>query len=110
MSDSEVLTTANTATLSVILTFTSVPSRVLMASVDPSTPSMVPRIRTVGAGGCCAHAAVTTVVATASETINEANLGIGVPPGFLALRDKPHAIGGIPCREQKGASFLLPCR
>src|SRR5882724_5748048 len=54
MSDSSVLTTPNTAALSVMRTFTSSPSRVLMVRTGPSTTSMVPRIRTVGA--CCAHA------------------------------------------------------
>ena len=39
-----------TATLSVIRTFMSVPSRDLIISIGPSTLSMVPRMRT---GGCC---------------------------------------------------------
>ena len=56
ISDSSVLATPNTATLSVMRTFMSVPSRDLIDSIEPSTASMVPRIRTVG--GCCAHAAV----------------------------------------------------
>src|SRR4051794_10021633 len=50
MSDSSVLATPNTATLSVMRTFMSVPSRDLIDSIGPSTASIVPRIRTVGAG------------------------------------------------------------
>ena len=65
ISDSSVLATANTATLSVMRTFMSVPSRDLIDSMAPSTASMVPRIRTVG--GCCAHAAVPSTVTKASE-------------------------------------------
>src|SRR5882724_11930423 len=67
MSDSSVFTTANTATLSVIRTFMSVPSRDLIDSIGPSTASMVPRIRTVGVGGCCAQATVPNTVAKANE-------------------------------------------
>src|SRR3954468_20088483 len=59
-----------------------------MASVCPSTPSMVPRMRT--GGGCCAHAVAMTVVTTASDAISEVSFGIGIlgiggPPGFLAV-------------------------
>src|SRR5712671_1527862 len=55
----------NTATLSVMRTFMSVPSRDLIDNMDPSTASMVPRIRTVG--GCCAHAAVPSRATKAIE-------------------------------------------
>src|SRR5882672_12448931 len=65
MSDNSVLATPNTATLSVIRTFMSVPSRDLIIRLAPSTLSMVPRIRTVG--GCCAHAAVPNTDTIISE-------------------------------------------
>ena len=54
MSDLAILVTPMTATLSVIRTFMSVPSRDFTVSIEPSTASMVPRMRTDG--GCCAHA------------------------------------------------------
>jgi hypothetical protein len=48
-------------------------------------------------------------VTTASEAINEANLGMASLPVFLALRDKPHTFNGIPCGERKYVlSALLP--
>src|ERR1700759_1292166 len=80
--DSSVLTTANTATLWVMLTFTSVPSRVLMLSVDPFTASMVPRIRTGGA--CCAQATVVrTETAASAADIQDVSFGMALPSGFL---------------------------
>src|SRR3954451_14231100 len=85
ISDNEVLTTPNTATSSVTRTFMSEPSRDLMLSIGPSTASMVPRIRTVGAG--CAHAAVTTERtvsdATSRRGINEKRFDMALPSGFL---------------------------
>src|SRR5882724_12495139 len=71
MSDSSVLTTPNTAALSVMRTFTSSPSRVLMVRSRPSTTSMVPRIRTVGA--CCAHATDPNIAmaASAAESVRD---------------------------------------
>src|SRR5579864_957857 len=68
-----------TAISSVIFTFTSLPSRVLMLSVLPSMPSMVPRMRTVG--GCWAHALTANTDITASEAasargIHEAIFGM----------------------------------
>src|SRR5215218_5718908 len=48
-------------------TFMSEPSRDLIDSTAPSTASMVPRIRTVGVGGCCAHAAAANRVTKANE-------------------------------------------
>src|SRR5216684_7324709 len=66
MSDSEALVTPVTAILSVMFTFTSLPSRDLMLSVAPSTASMVPRMRTVG--GCWADAAVTKTTANNAVT------------------------------------------
>src|SRR4051794_16253237 len=48
-------------------TFMSVPSRDLIDRTAPSTASMVPRMRTVGVGGCCAHAAAPNSVANANE-------------------------------------------
>src|SRR3954462_8145282 len=49
-----------------MFTFTSVPSRVLMARVLPSTLSMVPRMRTVGAG--CAETDTMETTAHAATT------------------------------------------
>src|SRR5215471_21648805 len=52
ISDNEALTTPRTATLSAIFTLYVVwPSRDLTVSIGPSTPSTVPRTRTVG--DCC---------------------------------------------------------
>src|SRR5690348_14707516 len=48
-------------------TFMSVPSRDLIDRTAPSTASMVPRIRTVGVGGCWAEAAAPNKVAKANE-------------------------------------------
>src|ERR1700759_4129958 len=80
--DSSVLTTANTATLSVMLTFTSLPSRVLMLKVGPSTASMVPRMRTGGA--CCAQATVVrTDSAASAAVIQDVSFGMALPFGFL---------------------------
>jgi len=86
ISDRSVLTTANTATLSVILTFTSVPSRVLIPSMLPSTLSMVPRMRTVGA--CCAKADEARMETAAKEAtsrrgIQMVGFGIGVSLRYL---------------------------
>src|SRR3984957_8008909 len=58
MSESDALTTPATCALSVSLTVTSLPSRVLTRNVLPSAFSIVPRTRT----GCCACAAVTVSI------------------------------------------------
>src|SRR5947209_12313671 len=63
-------------------TFISVPSRDLIASTGPSTASMVPRIRTVGAG--CAQAMEANSEAVSSEAaktrvIGEAIRGMAIP-------------------------------
>src|SRR5689334_805777 len=88
------------ATLSVILTFTSVPSRVLIASVLPSTASIVPRIR-VGAGACCAQADEARMEAAVNEAtirrgIHVVSFGIGNPSGTGALiRNRNPERGGL---------------
>ena len=81
ISDIAVLATPNTATLSVMRTFMSVPSRDLIISMAPSTLSMVPRIRT--GGGCCAHATdpstdMTVSDATSARGSNEEILGMAL--------------------------------
>src|ERR1700758_1008700 len=70
MSDSAVLAMPMTVMSSVTFTFTSLPSRVLMLSVLPSTLSMVPRMRVV-IGGCCAEALDARTETTASEARSE---------------------------------------
>src|ERR1700675_4281719 len=72
----------------------SVPSRDLIDSMDPSTASMVPRMRTVG--GVCANAAVATAETMASEAINEANFGMVSSQVILSVR-KHLTLCGIPC-------------
>src|SRR5258705_5326808 len=67
MHEIAVLETLNTARLSVRRTFIPVPSRDFTASWEPSTASMVPRIRTVG--DCCAHAGPSTDIAM-SEAVS----------------------------------------
>src|SRR5581483_389127 len=76
------LATPTTVTLSVILTFTSLPSRVLMPSIGPSTASMVPRMRTGGA--CCAQATVVrTDTAASAAVIQDVSFDMALPLGFL---------------------------
>src|SRR3954466_10323726 len=63
-------------------TFMSVPSRDLIESVGPSTASMVPRMRTVGAG--CAAASEVNKDAASSDAakrrvIGEAVCGMAIP-------------------------------
>src|ERR1700722_12234465 len=70
MSESDALAMPMTVISSVIFTFTSVPSRVLMLMVLPSTLSMVPRIR-VGVGDCCAQALDASTDTTASRAASE---------------------------------------
>src|ERR1700688_872366 len=89
-------TTANTAALSVILTFTSLPSRVLMLSVGPSTASMVPRMRTVG--GCWAHAVDASTAMSASDASargsNEDSFGMVLSSlGFFDQRQNTATAG-----------------
>src|ERR1700688_4165998 len=96
MSDSALLAMPTTTTLSVILTFTSLPSRVLMLSVGPSTASMVPRIRTVG--GCWAHAADASTVMSASDASargsNEDSFGMVLSSlGFFDQRQNTATAG-----------------
>src|ERR1700689_4925918 len=92
MSDSALLAMPTTTTLSVILTFTSLPSRVLMLSVGPSTASTVPRIRTVG--GCWAHAVDASTVMSASDAANprgasENMFGMVLPSlGAFSIKDR----------------------
>jgi hypothetical protein len=57
----------------------------LIDSMEPSTASMVPRIRTVG--GVCADAAVTTAETMASEAINETSFDMMSLPGFAVRED-----------------------
>jgi len=81
ISDIAVSATPNTATLSVMRTFMSAPSRDLIISMAPSTLSMVPRMRTDG--GCCAHVTdaskdVTVNAATSARGINEETFGMVV--------------------------------
>ncbi len=68
--ESDALAMPMTVISSVILTFTSVPSRVLMLIVLPSTFSMVPRMR-VGVGDCCAQALDASTDTTASRAASE---------------------------------------
>src|SRR6202046_177663 len=70
MSESDALAMPMTVISSVMLTFTSVPSRVLMLIVLPSTLSMVPRMR-VGAADGCAQALDASTDTTASEAASE---------------------------------------
>src|ERR1700733_11412725 len=70
MSESDALAMPMTVMSSVIFTFTSVPSRVLMLMVLPSTLSMVPRMR-VGVGDCCAQALDASTDTTASRAASE---------------------------------------
>src|SRR5580693_6283967 len=67
MSESDALATPMTVISSVMLTFTSVPSRVLMLIVLPSTLSMVPRMR-VGVGDCWAQAPDVSMLDDSTET------------------------------------------
>src|SRR4249920_3103750 len=85
MSDNSVLATPNTATLSVMRTFMSVPSRVLIISIGPSTLSMVPRMRTVG--GCCAHDAEASTERTANEATNARGIQREIFGMGLSLKD-----------------------
>src|SRR5436190_10434582 len=62
------LATPTTATLSVMRTFISVPSRDFTVSKEPSMASMVPRIRTVG--GCCAHPTDPSTNMSASDAMS----------------------------------------
>src|ERR1700732_2209513 len=71
ISDIEVLATPNTATLSVMRTFMSLPSRDFTVSKEPSTASMVPRIRT--GGGCWAQAVDPSTDMTVSEASTRGN-------------------------------------
>src|SRR5436305_6576740 len=59
------LATPTTATLSVMRTFISVPSRDFTVSKEPSMASIVPRTRTVG--GCCAQPADPSTDTSASD-------------------------------------------
>src|SRR5665647_1390959 len=90
------LATPNTATLSVSRTFMSVPSRDFTVSSEPSTASMVPRMRTVG--GCWAHAADPstdmTVSAASARGSNEDILSIAISsPCFVNQKQNTAARG-----------------
>ena len=85
MSASALLAMPITTTLSVMRTFTSVPSRDLIASTAPSTASMVPRMRTDG--GCWARAAdprAERIASVASARGNNED-GFGMVLFFLGL-------------------------
>ena len=68
MSDSDALAMPTTTTLSVTRTFMSVPSRDFTVSIEPSTLSMAPRIRTVC--GCWAEATDASMETTASDVVS----------------------------------------
>src|SRR4051812_33359577 len=87
-------------------TFMSVPSRDLIESTGPSTASMVPRIRTVGAG--CARASDENSDAASSEAakarvVGEAMYGMAtLPRSRVGLIDsKPRAHLAIPGRSHR---------
>src|ERR1035441_4506386 len=94
------LATPNTATLSVMRTFMSAPSRDFTVSRGPSTASMVPRIRTVG--GCWAHATDPSMdravsEATSTRGINAEIFGMAVSSqGLFRQRAKHRSSEAIP--------------
>jgi hypothetical protein len=87
ISDSEALTTPRTATLSAIFTLYVVwPSRDLTVSIGPSTPSTVPRTRTVD--DCCwAKVAdvATSKTKPAAPKARRVILSIVIPPNVLPV-------------------------
>src|ERR1700727_2017136 len=104
MSESDALAMPMTVISSVMLTFTSVPSRVLMLMVLPSTLSMVPRMR-VGVGDCCAQALEASTDTTASDVTSERDsqeviFGMVYPSevyvGLRNLKAIPRGSGVIP--------------
>src|SRR4051812_19590646 len=85
-------------------TFMSVPSRDLIISIAPSTLSMVPRMRTVGVGGCCAQAAVPTTdtVRTAANARGSSEEIFGMAfssPRFVPVKAEHRHRGAIPGRS-----------
>src|ERR1700761_5680536 len=93
-----------TVILSVMLTFSSVPSRDLTVSVFPSTASMVPRMRT-GCGFCASADAVRTSVvaseATSRRGIHDISFDISLVPSGLLQQ----TIGQTPGANTYSASF-----
>src|ERR1700759_3996355 len=87
-----------------MLTFTSLPSRVLMLSVGPSTASMVPRMRT--GGGCCAHATVVrTDAAATAAVIQDVSFGMAHSPQVSC--DQPWATPGSERYSVKSAAEFV---
>src|ERR1700679_77004 len=80
MLESSLLAMPTTTTLSVMRTFMSVPSRDLIESMGPSTASMVPRMRTVGAGWAKAVVPRTDKIASeASARGRNEDIGMDFP-------------------------------
>jgi hypothetical protein len=112
ISDIVVLATPITVTSLVTRTFMSAPSRDLTVSMEPSTLSMVPRMRTDG--GCCAHVADPSTVTSASEAsrrgTNEDTFDMAFSfkgSGLAATpRGMPYIGGIIPERRSLDAAAL----
>src|SRR5690349_10452132 len=111
----------------------SVPSRDLIDRTGPSTASMVPRIRTVGVGGCCAQAVAANKVANVSEAANRRDVvrmavslresvpashnanpgreylfhGVGTPFRGWRCGTLEQILGGIPPCGRRHACLLL---
>src|SRR5256885_1727795 len=95
------LATPTTATLSVMRTFISVPSRDFTVSKEPSMASMVPRTRTVG--GCCAQPADPSTDTSASDAMSAR----GINQDIFAITFLPEGFGDY--YENTAAWILFRC-
>src|SRR6202035_3944128 len=98
MLESSLLAMPTTTTLSVMRTFMSVPSRDVIESMGPSTASMVPRMRTVGAGWAKAVVPRTDKIASeASARGRNEDIGMDFPSqGGLRSKTEPRDCRAIP--------------
>src|ERR1700734_1109094 len=109
ISDNSVFATPHTATLSVMRTFISSPSRDLMVRSEPSTASMVPRMRT--GGGCWAHATDPSTVMAIIEAIrrvSKEDIFMGSPYPEFRDNSKTPQRGGYSTASVRRRGRVIP--